>query len=40
MFESPEGEPDTFRKVEVKLTNPLAGGKRGLKVQTIPGYFQ
>ena len=40
VFESPEGEPDTFRKVDVKLANPRAGGKRGLKVQTIPGYFQ
>ncbi len=40
VFESPEGEPDTFRKVDVKLANPRAGGKRGPKVQTIPGYFQ
>ncbi len=40
VFESPEGEPDTFRKIDVKLANPRAGGKRGLKVQTIPGYFQ
>ncbi len=40
VFESPEGEPDTFRKIDVKLTNRPAGGKRGLKIQTIPGYFQ
>ena len=40
VFESPEGEPDAFRKVDVKLANPRAGGKRGPKVQTIPGYFQ
>ncbi len=40
VLESPEGEPDTFRKVEVKLTNPRPKGRRGLKVQTIPGYFQ
>ena len=40
VLESPEGEPDTFRKVDVKLTNPRPQGRRGLKVQTIPGYFQ
>ena len=40
VFESPEGEPDTFRKIEVKLTNRPAGGKRGPKIQTIAGYFQ
>ena len=40
VFESPAGEPDAFRKIDVKLANPRAGGKRGLKVQTIPGYFQ
>ncbi len=40
VFESPEGDSDAFRNVEVKLTDPRAGGKRGLKVQTIPGYFQ
>ncbi len=41
VFESPEGEPDTFRKVDVKLANPRAGrGKRRLTIQTIPGYFQ
>ena len=40
VFESPEGDPDTFRKIDVKLTNPRPEGKRGLKVQTIPGYFQ
>ena len=39
VFESPEGEPDTFRKVEVKLANPRPQGRRGPKVQTIPGYF-
>ena len=39
-FESPEGDPDAFRKVEVKLTNPRPQGRRGVKVQTIPGYFQ
>ncbi len=40
VFESPEGERDAFRKVEVKLNDPRARGRRGLKVQTIPGYFQ
>ena len=40
VFESPDGEPGAFRKVEVKLKDPRAHGKRGLKVQTIPGYFQ
>ena len=40
VFESPEGERDAFRKVEVKLKDPRARGRRGLKVQTIPGYFQ
>ena len=40
VFESPEGERDAFRKVEVKLNDPRAHGRRGLKVQTIPGYFQ
>ena len=40
VFESPEGDRDAFRKVEVKLKDPRARGRRGLKVQTIPGYFQ
>ena len=40
VFESPEGEGNTFRKVEVKLKNPRALGRRGVKVQHIPGYFQ
>ena len=40
VFESPDGEPGAFRKVEVKLKDPRSHGKRGLKVQTIPGYFQ
>ncbi len=40
VFESPDGEPGAFRKVEVNLNDPRAHGKRGLKVQTIPGYFQ
>ncbi|MDE2689103.1 MAG: VWA domain-containing protein [Acidobacteriota bacterium] len=40
VFESPEGDRDAFRKVEVKLRDPRARGRRGLKVQTIPGYFQ
>jgi len=40
VFESPDGEPGAFRKVEVKLKDPRAHGKRGLRVQTIPGYFQ
>ena len=40
VFESPEGEPDAFRKVEVKLKNPRALGRRGVKVQHLPGYFQ
>ncbi len=39
-FESPEGDPDAFRKVDVKLANPRPQGRRGVKVQTIPGYFQ
>ena len=40
VFESPEGESGAFRKVEVKLKDPRAHGGRGLKVRTIPGYFQ
>ena len=40
VFESPEGERDAFRKVEVKLNDPRARGRRGLKVQHLPGYFQ
>ena len=40
VFESPEGEEDTFRKVEVRLRDPRARGRRGLKVQHLPGYFQ
>jgi len=40
VFESPDGEPGAFRKVEVKLKDPRSHGKRGLKVQTIQGYFQ
>ncbi len=40
VFESPEGDRDAFRKVEVKLKDPRGRGRRGLKVQTIPGYFQ
>ena len=40
VFESPEGEPGAFREVEVKLRDPRAHGRRGLKVETIPGYFQ
>ncbi|MXZ38761.1 MAG: VWA domain-containing protein [Holophagales bacterium] len=40
VFESPEGEGNTFRKVEVKLKNPRALGRRGVRVQHIPGYFQ
>ena len=40
VFESPQGETEAFRKVEVKLKDPRAHGRRGLKVQTIPGYFQ
>ena len=40
VFESPEGEADAFRKVEVKLDDPRARGRRGLKVRHLPGYFQ
>ena len=40
VFESPEGERDAFRKVEVKLNDPRARGRRGLKIQHLPGYFQ
>jgi len=40
VFESPEGEGNTFRKVEVKLKDPRARGRRGLRIRTIPGYFQ
>ena len=40
VFESPEGERDAFRKVEVKLNDPRARGRRGVKVQHLPGYFQ
>jgi VWFA-related protein len=40
VFESPGGEAGAFRKVDVKLKDPRAHGKRGLKVQTIQGYFQ
>ena len=40
VFESPEGEADAFRKVEVKLDDPRARGRRGLRVRHLPGYFQ
>ena len=40
VFESPEGEGNTFRKVDVRLNDPRARGRRGLKVQHLPGYFQ
>lgn len=41
VFESPESEDgERFHKVQVELKDPRARGRRGLKVQTIPGYFQ
>ena len=40
VFESPEGEADAFRQVEVKLKDPRARGRRGVKIQHLPGYFQ
>ncbi len=40
VFESPQGERDAFREVDVKLRDPRGRGRRGLKVQHLPGYFQ
>ena len=41
VFESPESEGgEKFHKIQVELKDPRAHGRRGLKVQTIPGYFQ
>ena len=40
VFESPQTETEAFRKVEVKLKDPRARGRRGLKIQHLPGYFQ
>ena len=40
VFESPESETETFRKVEVKLKDPRGRGRRGVRVQHLPGYFQ
>ena len=41
VFESPEGEADAFRKVEVKLKDPRARRPAAAsRSSNLPGYFQ
>ncbi len=40
VFESPERGGDTFRQVEVKLTDGRGRGRRGMRIHHLPGFFQ